>query len=153
MAQVKAGDTVQVHYTGRLTNGTVFDSSQGRDPLQFQVGSGMVIKGFDEGVKGMEIGDKKTVEIPVEDAYGPANEEMVFEFERAQIPADIPLEVGMTLNMHQDGNPRVVPVIVRGLTDNTVFLDANHPLAGEDLIFDIELVNVNPGASKIITEF
>lgn len=153
MAQVKAGDTVQVHYTGRLTNGTVFDSSQGRDPLQFQVGSGMVIKGFDEGVKGMEVGDKKTVEIPVEDAYGPANEEMVFEFERSQIPADIPLEVGMTLNMHQDGNPRVVPVIVRGLTDNTVFLDANHPLAGEDLIFDIELVNVNPGASKIITEF
>lgn len=142
MAQAKSGDTVQVHYTGRLINGTIFDSSQGRDPLQFQVGSGMVIKGFDEGVQGMEVGEKKTVQIPVEDAYGPSSEEMIFEFERTMIPDDIPLEEGMTLNMHQDGNPQVVPVIVRGISDTHVILDANHPLAGEDLIFDIELVGV-----------
>ncbi|WP_128543647.1 FKBP-type peptidyl-prolyl cis-trans isomerase [Larkinella soli] len=144
MAQAKAGDTVQVHYTGRLTNGTVFDSSSGRDPLQFQVGSGMVIKGFDEGVKGMAVGETKTVQIPVEDAYGPASDDMVFEFDRSLIPDDIDLEIGTTLNMHQDGNPRVVPVIVRNVTDTSVTLDANHPLAGEELIFEIELVGINP---------
>ncbi|WP_234734385.1 FKBP-type peptidyl-prolyl cis-trans isomerase [Tellurirhabdus bombi] len=143
MAQAKAGDTVQVHYTGRLTDGTVFDSSSGRDPLEFTVGNGMVIKGFDEGVSGMELGETKTVNIPVEDAYGPASEEMVFEFERSMIPTDIPLEIGTTLNMHQDGSPAPIPVIVRGVSETTVILDANHPLAGEDLIFDIQLVGIS----------
>jgi len=151
MVQAKAGDTVQVHYTGRLTDGTIFDSSMGRDPLQFQVGSGMVIKGFDEGVKGMAVGEEKTVHIPVDDAYGPASEEMVFDFDRAMIPDDIPLEVGMTLNMHQDGNPRVVPVIVRNVTESSVTLDANHPLAGQELIFEIQLVNISAPSSLILT--
>ena len=148
MAQAKAGDTVQVHYTGRKNDGTVFDSSSGRSPLQFQVGSGMVIRGFDEGVKGMEIGQAKTVRIPVEDAYGPSSEDMIFEFDRSMIPDDIELEIGLTLNMHQDGNPQAVPVVVRNVTATSVTLDANHPLAGEELIFDIELVGINP--SKLI---
>lgn len=142
MAQAKAGDTVQVHYTGTLTDGTIFDSSRGRDPLEFQLGSGQVIKGFDDGIAGMEIGDTKTVNIPVEDAYGPANEEMIFTLNRSEIPDDIPLEVGMTLNMHEDGNPRPIPVIVRDLTDASVTLDANHPLAGQDLVFEVELVGI-----------
>ncbi|GAB3271669.1 peptidylprolyl isomerase [Larkinella harenae] len=144
MAQAKAGDTVQVHYTGRKNDGTVFDSSSGRSPLQFQVGSGMVIRGFDEGVNGMEVGEAKTVRIPAEDAYGPSSPDMVFEFERSLIPDDIELEIGLTLNMHQDGNPQTVPVVVRNVTATTVTLDANHPLAGEELIFDIELVGINP---------
>jgi peptidylprolyl isomerase len=148
MAEAKAGDTVQVHYTGRKNDGTVFDSSSGRSPLQFQVGSGMVIRGFDEGVNGMEIGQAKTVRIPVEDAYGPSSEDMIFEFDRSLIPDDIELEIGLTLNMHQDGNPQAVPVVVRNVTATSVTLDANHPLAGEELIFDIELVGINP--SKLI---
>ncbi|GAA4414182.1 peptidylprolyl isomerase [Nibrella viscosa] len=142
MAQAKAGDTVQVHYTGTLTDGTVFDSSKGREPLEFTLGSGQVIKGFDEGISGMEIGETRTVEIPVEEAYGPAHEEMIFTLERSEIPDDIPLEIGMTLNMHEDGNPQPVPVIVRDLTDESVTLDANHPLAGQDLVFEVQLVDI-----------
>lgn len=142
MAQAKSGDTVQVHYTGTLNDGTVFDSSTGRTPLEFTVGSGQVIKGFDDGVSGMNPGDKKTINIPVEDAYGPANEDMIFTLNRTDIPDDIPLEEGMTLNMHEDGSPRPIPVIVRQLSDTSVTLDANHPLAGQALTFDIELVDV-----------
>ncbi len=142
MAQAKAGDTVQVHYTGTLTDGTVFDSSKGREPLEFTLGSGQVIKGFDEGISGMEVGETKTVQIPVEEAYGPAHEEMIFTLERSEIPDDIPLEVGMTLNMHEDGNPQPIPVIVRDLTDESVTLDANHPLAGHDLVFEVQLVDI-----------
>ncbi|GAB3324854.1 peptidylprolyl isomerase [Larkinella ripae] len=151
MAQAKAGDTVQVHYTGKKNDGTVFDSSSGRAPLQFQVGSGMVIRGFDEGVKGMELGESKTVRIPVEDAYGPSSEDMIFEFDRSQIPDDIELEIGLTLNMHQDGNPQAVPVVVRNVTATSVTLDANHPLAGEELTFDIELVGINPSQSSQVS--
>lgn len=143
MAQAQAGDTVQVHYTGTLTDGTLFDSSQGRDPLEFTLGSGQVIKGFDDGITGMAVGDHKTINIPQHEAYGPANEAMVFTLSRADIPDEIPLEVGMTLNMHEDGNPQPVPVIVRALSDDSVTLDANHPLAGQDLTFDIELVGIN----------
>ncbi|GAB4035845.1 FKBP-type peptidyl-prolyl cis-trans isomerase [Spirosoma jeollabukense] len=150
MAQAKSGDTVQVHYTGTLTDGTIFDSSEGRTPLEFTVGSGQVIKGFDEGVAGMNQGEKKTISIPVEDAYGPANEDMIFTLNREDIPNDIPLEVGMTLNMHEDGNPRPIPVIVRELTDTNVTLDANHPLAGQDLTFAIELVGVKSPSGLIL---
>ncbi|MCY7350510.1 MAG: peptidylprolyl isomerase [Cytophagaceae bacterium] len=142
MAQAKSGDTVQVHYTGRLNDGTIFDSSEGRDPLEFQLGSGMVIAGFDAGITGMSVGEKKTVNIPVEEAYGPINEEMITDVERTEIPADIPLEVGMQLNMHVDGNGQVIPVTVTELTEDRVTLDANHILAGKDLIFDLELVGV-----------
>jgi len=138
---VKSGDNVAVHYKGTLTDGTVFDSSEGREPLQFQVGSGMVIPGFDAGVTGMNIGESKTIHIPMKDAYGNASEEMIFTFNRTDIPADIPLEIGGTLNMHN--GQQAIPVIVRDVNDTTVILDANHPLAGQDLIFEIELVSIN----------
>jgi peptidylprolyl isomerase len=137
---VKSGDKVAIHYKGTLNDGTLFDSSEGREPLEFQVGSGMVIKGFDEGVMGMQVGEKKSIHISVEDAYGPASEEMIFNFDRADIPADIPLNVGETLNMH-DGQ-RAVPVIIREVTESYVRLDANHPLAGQELNFELELVAI-----------
>ncbi|UTA69895.1 MULTISPECIES: peptidylprolyl isomerase [Emticicia] len=137
---VKSGDTVQVHYKGTLGDGTVFDSSEGREPLQFTVGSGMVIPGFDNGVAGMVIGDKKTVYIPAEEAYGPVREDMIFTFNRLDIPDDVPLEIGGTLNMHN--GQQAIPVIVREVTATKVKLDANHELAGKDLIFEIELVSV-----------
>ncbi|GGB86782.1 FKBP-type peptidyl-prolyl cis-trans isomerase [Dyadobacter sediminis] len=142
MKQAKAGDNVQVHYKGTLPDGQLFDSSEGRDPLDFQLGSGQVIKGFDDGVTGMEIGDKKTIHIPNAEAYGPVNEDMIIHFDRKQIPAEIPLEIGSTLNMHQEGNGQVIPVIIREVTEDTVVLDANHPLAGQDLIFELELVGI-----------
>ncbi|MEO6287731.1 MAG: peptidylprolyl isomerase [Dyadobacter sp.] len=142
MKQAQAGDHVQVHYKGTLPDGQLFDSSEGREPLSFQLGSGQVIKGFDDGVTGMEIGNKKTIHIPNAEAYGPINEDMIINFERAQIPSDIPLEVGGTLNMHQDGNGQVIPVVIREVTEEYVILDANHPLAGQDLIFELELVGI-----------
>jgi peptidylprolyl isomerase len=138
---VKSGDNVAVHYKGTLTDGTVFDSSEGREPLEFQVGSGMVIAGFDSGVTGMAIGEKKTVHIPVDEAYGPATEEMIFTFNRLDIPDDIPLEVGGTLNMHN--GQESMPVIVREVSATSVIFDGNHPLAGQDLIFEIELVAIS----------
>ena len=143
MAQAKAGDNVHVHYKGTLPDGQLFDSSEGREPLSFRLGSGQVIKGFDDGVTGMEVGDKKTINIRNAEAYGPVNEEMIIKFERAQIPADIPLEIGGTLNMHQDGNGQVIQVVIREITDEFVILDANHPLAGQDLVFELELVGIN----------
>jgi FKBP-type peptidyl-prolyl cis-trans isomerase 2 len=142
MKQAQAGNTVLVHYKGTLPDGQLFDSSEGRDPLSFQLGSGMVIKGFDDGVTGMEVGEKKTIHIPNEEAYGPVNQDMVIEFPRDQIPSDIPLEIGGTLNMHQDGNGQVMQVVIKEVTDAHVILDANHPLAGQDLIFELELVEI-----------
>ena len=137
---VKSGDSVAIHYKGTLNDGTVFDSSENREPLEFTVGSGMVIKGFDDGVTGMQVGEKKSIHIAVEDAYGPLLEEMIFDFDRADIPADIPLVVGETLNMH-DGQ-RAVPVVIREVSEAFVKLDANHPLAGQELNFELELVEI-----------
>src|SRR5882757_10393717 len=111
MKQVKSGDTVKVHYHGRLTNGTTFDSSEGRQPLEFTVGSGMVIRGFDNGVLGMNVGDKKTVEIPVHDAYGPKDPQMVMDFPVDRFPADIKPSVGMQLNM-SNGSGQQFPVVI-----------------------------------------
>ena len=143
MAKAQKGDKVKVHYKGTLQDGSQFDSSEGREPLEFMLGSGMVIAGFDEGVNGMEIGEKKTIHIPSDQAYGPSNEELIIRFDRAEIPSDIPLEIGSTLNMHQDGSGQVIPVVVKEVTDTYVILDANHELAGKDLIFELELVGVN----------
>ena len=142
---VKAGDIVSLHYKGTLNDGTVFDSSEGREPLEFEAGSGMVIKGFDDGVMGMAVGDKKSIHIGVNEAYGPANEQMIFKFERSEIPPDVPLEVGGTLNMH-DGQ-QAVPVIIREVTDTFVVLDANHPLAGQELNFELEIVSIKDGSN------
>lgn len=148
MQQVKAGDTVKVHYHGRLTDGTTFDSSEGREPLEFEVGSGAVIPGFDNGVTGMAVGEKKTIQIPVDQAYGPKDPGMLVEFPKANFPPDMAPEIGMRLNM-TNGSGQVIPVVITDVMTETVILDANHPLAGEDLIFEIELVSIG-GGSRII---
>ncbi len=141
MSIAKAGDTVAVHYTGKHTDGSIFDSSEGRTPLEFQIGSGMVIKGFDDGVTGMSIGDKKTIVIPAAEAYGEHSPENTVSIERSQIPSHIELALGASLNMHQDGG-QVFEVVITDLTETHVTLDANHPLAGKDLTFDLELVSI-----------
>jgi FKBP-type peptidyl-prolyl cis-trans isomerase 2 len=150
MQQVKNGDKVKVHYHGRLTDGTTFDTSAGREPLEFEVGSGSVIKGFDDGVMGMVVGDKKTVNIPAEDAYGEKNPDMLVPFPKNNFPEDMNPEVGMRLNM-TNGNGQMVPVTIVEVKEDTVILDANHPLAGEDLVFDIELVSISSKSPLIIT--
>ncbi|OIQ45888.1 MAG: peptidylprolyl isomerase [Roseobacter sp. MedPE-SW] len=141
MTEVKNGDTVRIHYTGTLTDGSVFDSSEGRDPLEFTVGSGQVIAGMDAGLPGMTVGDKKRLEIPSVDAYGPLNPDARQAIPREGIPDDIPLELGTQLQM-QSPEGHVLPVTVVEVTEATVTLDANHPLAGKDLNFDIELVSI-----------
>ena len=149
MQQAKSGDKVKVHYHGRLTNGETFDSSEGRAPLEFEVGGGMVIKGFDEGVTGMKVGEKKTVNIPFDEAYGPRNPEMLVEFPREKFPKDMELELGMPLMMN-NGADQQFQVVVTEIKDDVVILDANHPLAGQDLVFDIELVEIEGSKPLII---
>jgi peptidylprolyl isomerase len=149
MQQVKNGDTVKVHYHGKLEDGSTFDSSAGRDPLEFEVGSGMVIPGFDEGVKGMQVGDKRTLNIPADEAYGPVDETRILEFPKDRFPPDMKPEVGMTLNM-SNGQGDYLPVVISEVHDDRVMLDANHPLAGKDLIFDIELMEIKGKAPLII---
>lgn len=141
MTEVKTGDTVRIHYTGTLQDGTTFDSSEGRDPLEFQVGSGQIIPGLDGAMPGMAVGEKKTVEVPCDQAYGPVNPEMRQAVPREGIPEEITLEVGTQLQM-QTPEGQVMPVTVVDVAEAEVTLDANHPLAGQDLRFDIELVEV-----------
>lgn len=141
MAEAKSGDTVKVHYTGTLDDGSVFDSSKGRDPLEFTVGAGQVIPGFDEAVSGMNPGESKKVKIEADSAYGQRNEELVQKVERSALPDDMELEVGVRLQAAQpDGRTMILTVVE--LTDDSVTLDANHPLAGEALSFEIELVEI-----------
>jgi len=149
MQQVKSGDKVKVHYHGRLTSGETFDKSEGREPLEFEVGSGMVIKGFDDGVTGMAVGEKKTINIPFLEAYGPRNPEMIIEMPKDRFPKDMEVEVGMPLGM-SDGHGHQYQVVVTEIKDDVVVLDANHPLAGQDLIFDLELVEILGGKPLII---
>ncbi len=132
------GDTVRIHYTGTLTDGTTFDSSEGREPLEFTLGSGQVIPGFDAGVTGMEPGESKTVTIPAADAYGPRRPEMMLEVGPDQFPEGMNPEVGQQLQMSQPDGQAVV-VTVAEVSDDGVMLDANHPLAGEDLTFALTL--------------
>lgn len=148
MESVKNGDKVKVHYHGRLTNGETFDSSAGREPLEFTVGAGQMIKGFDNGVLGMKSGEKKTVEIPSADAYGTRDERMIIRFSNDQLPEGMEPQVGDEL-MLSDSTGQSFPVVVAGIEDEAVILDANHRLAGEDLVFDIELVEIVP-SSRII---
>jgi len=145
MTEVKNGDTVSIHYTGTLNDGTTFDSSAGRDPLAFQVGSGQIIPGLDAAMPGMTVGEKKTVNIPCDQAYGPVNPDMRQQLSRAEIPAEIPTEVGTRLQM-QAPNGQVIPVVVVDADEASVTLDANHPLAGQDLTFAIELVDIKSAA-------
>lgn len=148
MQQAQQGDKVKVHYHGTLRTGEIFDSSEGREPLEFTVGSGQVIKGFDEGVKGMSVGEKRTVEIPVQDAYGEKSQELIIEFPKAQFPDDMAPEIGQQLMM-SNGSEQSFPVTIQEIKEDSVLLDANHPLAGQDLIFDLELVEIVP-TSRII---
>ena len=141
MTQAKHGDNVKVHYTGRLDDGTVFDSSVEREPLEFVIGSGMIIPGFEAAVIGMAPGESKTETIETDNAYGPYREEMVLTVDRQQMPLEIEPEVGQRLQLqHPTGG--VIPVIITDISLDTVTLDANHPLAGEDLTFDIQLVEI-----------
>jgi peptidylprolyl isomerase len=149
MQQVKNGDTIKVHYSGKLKDGTTFDSSEGREPFEFEVGAGHVIRGFDNGVLGMEVGQKKTVDIPVEQAYGPEDPQMLMEFPLDRLPKELNPEAGMELMMRdQEGNS--IPAIVAEVKENSILLDANHPLAGEDLIFELELLEIVKSKSLII---
>ena len=141
MQQVKDGDTVKVHYTGKLTSGEQFDSSAGREPLEFTVGAGQMIRGFDAALPGMKIGDKKTINIAAADGYGEKSPDAIIEFPKENVPEDMKLEPGMQLTLsNQEGQP--VPVVVVELKDDVIVLDANHFLAGQELVFDIELVEI-----------
>lgn len=144
MAQAKEGDEVQVHYTGKLEDGTVFDTSEDGEPLSFTIGENRVIPGFEEAVTGMEPGDSKTTEVDPEQAYGEHRDDMVMEMERDQIPDDVDPEVGQQLQLRLE-NGQTVPVLITALGEDTVTIDANHPLAGRTLLFDIELVDVSEG--------
>ncbi|MEJ7577769.1 MAG: peptidylprolyl isomerase [Pyrinomonadaceae bacterium] len=140
--KVGQGDTVHVHYTGRLEDGEIFDSSDDGEPLQFQVGEGEVIKGFDDGVRGMQIGERKTLEIEAEDAYGERVEALVQQVPRGGINLDVEPQAGMQLTLQlPDGNE--IPVAITEVTHDQVTLDANHPLAGQKLIFDVTLIALN----------
>lgn len=141
MTQVKPGDTVRIHYTGTLSDGQTFDSSEGRDPLEFTVGSGQIIPGLDSALPGMSVGEKKIVDVPSEDAYGPLDPAARQSVPRADIPDEIPLDLGTQLQV-QTPQGQVMPVTVVEVTEETVVLDANHPLAGKDLTFAIELVEI-----------
>lgn len=141
MARAGIGDTVRVHYTGRLTDGTVFDTSLGREPLEFTIGDGRLIPGFEKAVIGMNTGETKTVVLAPEEAYGPYLEELTADVDISQFPPHIKPEVGLHLQIRQE-NGSFVEVVVTRITGTTVTLDANHPLAGKELIFDIELMEV-----------
>ncbi len=141
MDKAKKGDIVKVHYKGKLTTGEQFDSSEGRAPLEFTVGAGQMIAGFDAAIPGMNIGEKKTVTISPEHAYGDKNDEAIIEFPKTNVPAEMKLEPGMKLQLRNEaGHP--VPVVVTEVKDDVVILDANHELAGKELVFDIELVEI-----------
>jgi peptidylprolyl isomerase len=139
MATAHEGDTVRIHYTGHLEDGTVFDTSEGRDPLEFVLGSGQVIPGFDRAVDGMEEGEEKTVTVPAADAYGPRRDELIVSVARSNLPADVDPEVGQRLQMSSpDG--QTFQATVANTSEEAIVLDANHPLAGQDLTFEIQLV-------------
>lgn len=142
MTQVKTGDTVGIHYTGTLLDGTTFDSSEGRDPLQFTVGSGQVIEGLDAALPGMTLGEKKTVTVPCAEAYGPINPQMRQAVPREGIPDDVPLDIGTLLNVETPEGQAMQVMIVEA-DEATVTIDANHPLAGQDLTFDIEVMSIS----------
>lgn len=135
------GDTVKIHYTGKLSSGEVFDSSEGRDPLEFQLGSGLVIEGFNDGILGMKEGEKKVLNIPSEKAYGERREEYLIDVSKDNLPPDLTPEVGMQLSMSSpDNNPIQVSVVE--VSNESIKIDANPPLAGKDLVFEVELLGV-----------
>jgi peptidylprolyl isomerase len=142
MSHAKSGDTVKIHYTGTLDDGTQFDSSAGRDPLEFEVGSGQVIAGFDKAVEGMAVGDNKSVRLEPDEAYGPRHDQLVQEVDRSMLPDDLDPKEGMAL---QSSSPdgQVMQFMVTDVSEQSITVDANHPLAGQALSFDIELVEIS----------
>jgi len=140
MPQAKNGDAVKVHYTGTLSDGTVFDSSDGRDPIAFEIGKGEVIPGFETGVTGMSVGEKKNVTIPAAEAYGERDERLVVEMERSQLPPNVEPEIGQQYQLNQGEQEFIVEVCA--VTPDSVSLDANHPMAGKDLTFALELMEL-----------
>ncbi|MDF1579709.1 MAG: peptidylprolyl isomerase [Desulfuromonadales bacterium] len=141
MTYAKQGDSVKIHYQGALSDGELFDSSRDRDPLEFKIGEQQVIPGFEKAVIGMSINEKKTVTIAAEDAYGPLMDQLIAQVGREQLPEDLTPELGMQLQMMQEaGEPLIVTVTE--MDDKTITIDANHPLAGKDLTFDLDLVAI-----------
>lgn len=138
---IENGQKVKIHYTGTLDDGTKFDSSVGRDPLEFEMGAGMVIPGFEKGVADMAVGEKKTIHIPSVEAYGEVRTEMIMQFERSQLPEGLEPEVGMDLQM-QGPQGQAIPVQITDVAETTITIDANHPLAGQNLNFELELVEI-----------
>lgn len=149
MSQAKSGDTVKIHYTGTLDDGTQFDSSSGRDPLEFELGGGQVIPGFDTAVEGMAVGESKNVRIEPDQAYGERHDQLVQQVPRSALPDDLEPEVGMGLQS-QSPDGQVMMLMVTEVGDENITVDANHPLAGQALNFDIELVEVGGGAGIIL---
>lgn len=141
MNSAQNGNVVRVHYTGRLDDGSVFDSSHGREPLEFTLGGGQVISGFERAVSGMEVGETRSTNVPADEAYGPRREDLVLEIDREQIPEGVEVSVGTQLQLQQE-NGQAVPVTVADVGNESVTLDANHPLAGRDLSFELELVEI-----------
>ena len=140
MAEAKNGDTVKVHYTGKLADGTQFDTSREGEPLQFTLGAGQVIPGFDQGIVGMNAGESKTISIPSAEAYGPYREEMAVVVQKSQLPDDLDPQPGQHLQINKED--QVFRVTVTEVSEDTVTLDANHPLAGKDLVLDVELMGI-----------
>lgn len=141
MEQAQRGDTVKVHYTGKLDDGTVFDTSEGKDPLEFKIGTNKIISGFQNGVVGMVVGDSKTVNIPADDAYGPRNEKLVAVIGHERFPEEMQPEIGQRLQLVQQDDRKIFATVT-GISESGVTIDANHFLAGKDLTFDIELVEI-----------
>ena len=141
MSQVKENDTVKVHYTGKLTDGQVFDTSEGKDPIEFTLGKGQLIPGFEKGLLDMKVNEKKTITIPKEEAYGEPREDLVQEVEKSQLPEEIKPEVGMGL-VSKTPDGREMNLVVAEVKEETIVVDGNHPLAGKDLVFDLEVVEI-----------
>lgn len=141
MSQVKKDDTVRVHYTGKLADGQVFDSSLEREPIEFTMGQGQLIPGFEKGLLDMEVNEKKTVNVPSEEAYGAPRQELVQEVEKSQLPEEIKPEVGMGL-VSKSPDGQEMNLVVAEVKDDTIVVDGNHPLAGKDLTFDLEVVEI-----------
>jgi FKBP-type peptidyl-prolyl cis-trans isomerase 2 len=141
MPQAKTGDTVRIHYTGKLNDGTVFDSSRQREPMELKLGGGQVIPGFERAVEGMAPGDSKRVQVTAADAYGHRQDAQVLEFRRSELPPNAPPKVGQRIELQTEGGQKV-PAQITNVTEATFTVDANHPLAGKDLTFDLELVDI-----------
>lgn len=142
MAKAKANDKVKVHYKGTLKSGEVFDSSEGKNPLEFTLGQGQVIPGFDQGIHGMEINEVKTIDIPAAEAYGEVKQELIQKVPKENVPAEIKPEVGMKL-VSKTPNGHEIPIVLTEVAEDSITIDANHPLAGKDLVFEVTLVEIN----------